>query len=177
MGREPHRSEFAGFTLLELIVVVTLLGIISMTVVPVFVGSMSSLQLKNTSNDVVALLNFVQQRAVSESREHRIYFDDEAGEYWVEILAGYDEDNEKIFREVSASYGEIHELSSNLSFERVRMPKDRDRNGLYYVSCYPNGATDRGQITIQDERNFRDRFRIEILGAMGKVEIDKPGDY
>ena len=82
---EHRRFPDRGFTLLELIVVVTLLSLISLAVMPVYVAAMNATAVRNAQSDLMATLRFIQELAVKESREYRLYLSDKEGKDWVKI--------------------------------------------------------------------------------------------
>src|SRR5262245_37750606 len=76
----------AGFTLMELIVVVIVIAVISSAVIPMFADSLRSLRRQRYIDDFTTALKFAQERAISGSVEHRVYIDDKANTFWVERL-------------------------------------------------------------------------------------------
>ena len=125
-----------GFTLLELVVVMALLAIITAAIVPLYGNSMAHIQLRNAQNEFVALLSFVQERAVAESREYRVYIDDEAGVYWVMYEEGYDKKNdEKVFTEVEADFGKEQSLPKYLVLEGVKPGETVVAEGAYLLKA------------------------------------------
>lgn len=171
----PARLKRAGgFTLLELIVVVTLLGLITAAVVPLYGRSMSAVQARSLRNDMVSLIGFVQSKAVSESVEYRIYFDEKRQVYWVMRFDGFDEDNEKTFAAVEAEFGRETALPRNYVFDRIDAHEDRQMHAPY-IACFPNGSCDRATIKLKNVRERNRSVSLETLGAMGKFKIDEPG--
>jgi prepilin-type N-terminal cleavage/methylation domain-containing protein len=158
-----------GFTLLELIVVMAIIGIITGMVVPVFATAFAGIQLRNARSDFLSVLYHTQERAVAESREFRMFLDTKENAFWVEVVVEID-DNEKIFEPVDEDFGLKKTLPPYLKFERVRAPKDRKHNANY-IGCYPNGACDRATIILQDTRARDSRFEIKTLGTLGQVEV------
>ena len=73
-----------GFTFLELIVVLSILAVLTAIIVPVFGNSVSALKRRSARGDFVAQVYFVQELAVRESREMRLYIDTRKGAYWIE---------------------------------------------------------------------------------------------
>ena len=161
----------AGFTPIELVIVVVILGILTAGIVPVYAGSMSALSRRTVQGDVAALIQFVQQRAVSDSREYRFYLDPDEGAYWVMFHDGYKKD-EKTFREVEEPYGVLTYLPERLEAERPRAPKDRERDA-YYLSCRPSGACDVVEFRFHDKIDKRRRIIIETTGVMGDVLVER----
>lgn len=163
------RGAYDGFSLMELIVVLTLVTVIAAVVVPLYGSSMAQVQLRDARNSFVSLITHVQERAVAESLEYRIYIDDKEGAYWVMRLAGMDKD-EKVFKPVSGEFGRKMFFPPYLRVDRVRARKDRDRRA-YYIACFPNGASDRATVSFRDERNRSRAFRVATQGAMGRIDV------
>jgi prepilin-type N-terminal cleavage/methylation domain-containing protein len=69
------RQSGGGFTLMELIIVLTIIVIMSAAVVPVFGPSMAKLQRDHAVRDFVATLRYAQERAVTDTREYRLALD------------------------------------------------------------------------------------------------------
>jgi prepilin-type N-terminal cleavage/methylation domain-containing protein len=159
----------AGFTLLELIVVMTLLAIISAAVVPVFGGTLQRLQLRSAQDNFVSTLAFAQDMAVRNSREYRLYVDPEEGSYWAMYVI---EENleDKVFEFVTERWGQTQYFPEYLEMRRPRLNKDRELDA-YYIACYPNGACDRAKIRLDDTRDRRRHFEVETLGSMGQFEV------
>ena len=161
----------AGFTLLELIVVLSILTIITSAVVPVFSSSMATIQLRSAQNNFVSTLVFVQERAVSESLEYRLYIDDDEGCYWVMALEGF-EDDEEVFSQVESSFGQVQYLPAFMKIDRLKAREDRARRAKF-IGCYPNGACDRASFILQDTRGRDRRIEIETLGSLGKIRAKR----
>lgn len=62
----------SGFTLIELMVVIALVGIISAFAVPSFSNVIANGRIASTSNDIVGLLNYARSEAVKRGRIVRV---------------------------------------------------------------------------------------------------------
>lgn len=160
----------AGFTMLELVVTVALLAIITASIVPLYANSMNTIRMRNARSDIVSMIAFIQERAVAESREYRLYIDEQEQLFWVEFEVGEDAEG-KQFLMVEEEYGRLQRFPGNLEIERVRARRDRTVDADY-IGCYPNGASDIATLTFRDTRNPREGFELETLGSMGKIEVD-----
>jgi len=164
----PHKGR-GGFSLLELMVVMIMLVVITTAIIPLYSATMNALQLRNSRSDITGLLGAVQERAVSESREYRIYFNEENSTYWVAALSGY-EDGEKVFEKSDERFSQEQRLPKNITISDIKAHKDRNVKNTHHVACYPNGASDRAQITIQ---NGSSGAKVEILleGVSGAITV------
>ena len=167
-------QERSGFTLLELIVVVMLLGILTGLVVPIYGGSMASMRIRNTQSDIVSLLGYIQERAVTDGREYRLYIDKQDGRFWVMYAVGRKQD-EKVFEEETRDYGREREFPEGMIVDRIKAKKDRKRNANY-ISCHPNGACDVATVVLADKDNRRRHVTVETTGVMGKIEVKRSVD-
>ncbi len=160
-----------GFSLLELLVVVVILGIISSAVVPVYIAAMGAIRLRSAQNELVSTLRFVQERAVSDSREYRLYLDDERQSFWVARHVGW-EGEDKVFQFVEEAYGREQFFPTWLELERPRARKDRDVDA-YFIACFPNGASDRAEIKLTNTRTRRTALEIETEGVLGRIRVER----
>lgn len=166
-GRFPSA---AGFTFIEMIVVVTLLAILSAAVVPLYGHSVRALQARSARGDFVALLFFAQELAVRESREVRLCIDDREGTYWLEGWTG-GLGEEKTFEPLTEGQNSgLHRFPESSHLSRVRARDDARRN-VKYIACMPNGGCDRASIRISGESRGKGDTTIATTGVLGGVEI------
>lgn len=169
-GRGPFSPRrISGFSLLELIVVLALVSVIAGMVAPMFGSTMSSIQFRNARNDLIGLIQFVQEMAVRDSREYRVYLDKKENLYWVERLVEQ-KGTVKVFEPVKEFWGEKTRLPDYIELTQVRARKSRGSNEQY-IGCYPNGASDEARVTIQDKRRRGRLMRLEVSGVLGRVDV------
>src|SRR5437764_366826 len=77
----PMRSN--AFTLLELMLVMTIIAIISATVIPTFRAFAIGRNSKNTASDIIGLANYARTQAAAEGRTYRLNFDPPSGVFWL----------------------------------------------------------------------------------------------
>lgn len=160
-----------GFSLLELLVTLVVLSVIGAAVVPVYSGSVASMRVRAFESDFIQLFEYIQERAVTDVREYRLYIDERQHLYWAMYHAGYDDRREKIFEMVDEDWGRERQFPDAVRIERMTAPKDRDRDARY-MACYPNGSCTRVKVNLTENKDRRRRIIIETLGVMGKIEVD-----
>ncbi len=172
-GASPRRNSIqsrnAGFTFLEMLVVVIILGVLSAAVMPVFSASFRGISARDAKTGLLATLAHTQESAVRDSREYRFYLDPKERRYWAARHTGMGEDGKR-FTAVTDKWGLPVVLPTGMEVGRPKMRKD-DETGAYYLTCYPNGACDIGSIAVQRAGRGGEKFEIETLGAMGQFEV------
>lgn len=161
-----------GFTLLELVVVMAILAVISAAITPVYVFAMDGIRMRNAQRDIIALIRYAQEEAVRESREHRVYFNKDTGAYRLMRLAGL-EDDEKVFEIAASLFDDEEVLPQPLVFGSIDARRDRSTRE-YFISCLPNGASDKAEIQLRDERSRGSYVKIIIEGPLGKIILEEP---
>src|SRR6266496_3366126 len=76
-----------GFSLVELMVVIVLIGIMAAMIVPEMKGSYEDALLRATSRRLVDVFHLAYSRAVSLNQLHRVRFDRITGHYFIERAA------------------------------------------------------------------------------------------
>ncbi|MBI1318023.1 MAG: prepilin-type N-terminal cleavage/methylation domain-containing protein [Candidatus Hydrogenedens sp.] len=169
-GDRRHPTS-AGFTFLELVVVLTLMAVISAMVIPVFGPSFRSVQVRSAQDEILALIGQTQEMAVRQGREYHFCIDPKERIFWVRFVADMD-GMEKITEDVSDRWGRVQDFPGYLDLRQPRMRKDSE-TGAFYIACYPNGACDRVKLEFFDNRFRGQKFRIETQGALGQTIAER----
>ncbi len=165
----PGLHDRTGFTFLELIVVLALLAVISSIIVPVYIRSMNGIQMRSARDSLIGTLRFIQELSVRESREYRLYIDVKNNLYWVMRMAEV-VDNEKRFEPIAETWGAKTQLPDQFVITNLKARKEKPEKALF-IACQPNGASDKAEISVRDSRAKGKKYKILVLGPIGKIEI------
>jgi prepilin-type N-terminal cleavage/methylation domain-containing protein len=72
-----------GFTLLELVVVIGLLGLMLVVTVPRFRQTLTTNELKASARKIIGLVREVRDRAIRDHKDYRLHIDIGANRFWV----------------------------------------------------------------------------------------------
>lgn len=71
-------SENRGITLVELMVIVTIIGIVSAMAFPDFTRAINRLRFKGAARDIVSTMRLARSNAITQKQPYGVYFDQDA---------------------------------------------------------------------------------------------------
>jgi len=133
------RKTLAGFTLLELVLVMvlicTVLGMASVSLR----GFFSSRQTQDAAAQIVALTDFARAQAAAQGRVYRLNLDTRDGRYWLTAQTG------GTFVAPASEFGRVFLLPEGTS-ARWDAPVGVDARG--WVPFYPDGRTEGATVLL-----------------------------
>lgn len=150
-----------GFSLVELIVVVALIGIITAIATPSFMDWRRNVEYRAAARDIVSMMREAKARAISTNREHRVEF----------VVAN---------RQYRMTQGNRAAGSSNFNTiirDWVSLPEGVNMNiaftgGASNVGFNPHGGSGAGNVTILDS-GASTRYTITITATTGRVRVTR----
>jgi len=178
----PGRAHSGAFTLIELMVVVTIIGILTALIIPEMKGSYQDALLRSTSRDLIDVFDLAYSRAVSLNQVRRVQLNEKTGRFLVEkqVLDGGQE--KFIPVDETGGAGEVNSKIT-LAFQRPDEALDAgadqaampDASGATpdlgaSITFYPDGTADPGVIELTDLDGFRLALKINPITARVQVE-------
>ncbi|GBC60189.1 hypothetical protein DENIS_1140 [Desulfonema ishimotonii] len=161
-----------GFTLLELMVVMVIVGLMSVLIVPRLGKSLSRLGAETAARKVVASLRYARSIAVSERKIWLADFDFEAGRI---ILKPWR-------RETDSDAGEPETVRERLRTftlpDGVRLEKGISVRGDvsqddFQIAFFPGGGSGGGEVFLGDDHGRRFHLEADIItGAIRLAEAE-----
>ena len=156
-----------GFTLVELMIVMTLLAVMALAAVPVFRTTFSTTRADHAARNLFAEIKAAQEGAVTGAVEYRIYFDKKHNTYWP-ARPGVTKEGRRGYLPVDVPGGEAIRVPDRLVFKDVKGRKAGAKD-TFYLSFYPSGACDAGKVTLLDSADHRRKYVIETDGARASI--------
>lgn len=139
-----------GVTLLELLIVLTIMAIVAAVMIPMFGGPVSTSELRQAAREIAAGLRLAQSEAVSQRRETFLVVDVAGRRFKV--------DNDP--RE--------HKLPDKAELKLFTAQNDLVSDSVGAIRFYPDGGSNGGRITIASGAR---KFDVDVDWLTGRVAI------
>lgn len=135
----------AGFSLLELLLVLAIAGLVAAVVIPSLPGALDSARLRGGAGEVRATLMLARTLAVSDARGRTVAFDLGSGEYGID--------------------GEARKrlLPEGVRLAGVKVGDAAADRGVARVRFYPDGSADEAEVAISSDGGGRVQVTIDPL--------------
>ena len=172
MGAElifNHQSNKAknkhgrGFTLLELLCVVAIIGIIIGISTPVLTKTSAGFYLRNKAKQVEALCQYLRRKSIMENRSYKLVIDFYNNSYLVFQGIGEHPEN---YLPVNDLLAKSRKLPSALSFKSEFGSKDREE-----IVFSPSGKISSSEFLIVNERKNTAKLTTTLSGEITLVFI------
>ncbi len=144
------RLGLAGMTLLELLIVLSIMAIVAAMVIPMFGSGVSSTALKSAARQVAAGLRLARSEAVATRHDTRLVLDLEHRTFQVEPDA------------------RIHALPRELEMKLYTAQSDLVSDRVGAIRFFPDGGSNGGRITLAAGER---KYEVDIDWLTGRVAI------
>jgi Tfp pilus assembly protein FimT len=166
-----RRSRDAGFTLVELILVMIIIFTLATVVAPRFSDFFPSLQVRKSTEQLFAWARKARADAALTGVRQRLVLDSAKRMYWIEYEARPIKDPGK-FTVLSGAWGQ-ETLPEEIAFETIDGAETDPTNGaVRYIEFRPDGTSTDATVILSNESG--DRHTVRVEGATSKVTVPAP---
>ncbi len=159
-----------GFSLVELIVVLVLIGLSVSLVTPSLSRVLKTIELKGAAQKISGILRYCRGEAVHKGQVYQIFFDSELREVRVQRMETTDMKGESEKREEKI-FKRMYPLPRGIDLREVKIAPSQYPSDFPTIEFYPNGGSNGGSILLNSEN--RGGYRIKVHFVTGMVEIEK----
>jgi general secretion pathway protein H len=173
-NHQKTSGKSSGFTLLELLVVIFIIGLISALVMPRMAASLPGVQLQTTTRAVAASLRYARSKAVFESTPYIAIFDNTQKLLAVEpSKKPLDATEFDGFREIlnTSKLQRVYEFPDEIEFAVFNDKDAGEGADVFPIFFFPRGDSTGGKIVLKNLR--RKQYTITVDPITGGVEIDR----
>lgn len=159
-----------GFTLMELVIVLFILGLITAMAMPTFVNFYRKSEEQQTTGQLTQLLRFAHQQAIFKRKVRTVGIDFETHSYYLK--------EDPLPGDYSFEIRRRHQtpLPEGFEFELIEYPEQEEEEDSdeAFVNFYPNGTADKVKLTIRrvNERGFTENlFIVRVNGVTGHIKV------
>jgi prepilin-type N-terminal cleavage/methylation domain-containing protein len=140
-NQKKHGAAEAGFTLLELILVMVILSTVLAIAGPSLRGFFASRKTNDTAAQILALTQYARSQAISEGVVYRLNFDLDERTYWLTAWQS------GAFRKLESEFGQIFTLPKDVEMELENI-EEEERD--IFLRFTPQGTVTAGTVRLVD---------------------------
>jgi len=183
--RSDGRQSHLGFTLIELMVVITIIGIMTAMMIPEMKGSFQDELLRSSGRELINVFDLAYSRAVSLNQIRRVRLEERTGRYLVEKETR--ENGQEDFVPADDVPGNQGQLDARIAVEfhpagglgaepnaAAEIPVSGNRLDVATIAFYPDGTADSGAVLLRDRDGFRLLLQINpVTARVHVVEMER----
>jgi len=152
-----------GFTLIEILLVLVIVGIVLALAAPNFSKGYSRFQLRTTADDLLSISRWAQAMAIGQQRIYALSFSGDRFSYNLEFVQDTGQENDQYnFRPVNGALGRMHKIP-----DAIQLVADIDR-----IKFYPDGTIDAANIQLISPEQKTVLSTTDVRGMMTRVDGD-----
>lgn len=186
IAAHPPRAACAGFTLVELLAVVVILGLIGTVAMVSWQRILPGAQANAALRDLSEVLASARSEAISRNARFEVHYDIDGERYWVRtpfrigggLATAEDDESRAVTHETLLA-------KAGLEIVRVVIDEEPYHDGTVYVRFDPLGASSAHTILLH-HRSFDRYYTIEVMPLTGAIlfhdgnyarDVPRDGDF
>jgi prepilin-type N-terminal cleavage/methylation domain-containing protein len=167
------QNKHTGFSLIELLVVISLISLVASLSGSRLVGAFEKLKLDKTANDLLLAAQYARVTAIEKQKQYKLYLDTKNNEFYL-VTPIFDETNGYLGEEiVQDTFCKPVTLENDIKFEDIEVTPigietNNLTNDLSIIVFSPDGTA---QTAVVQIGNGQTHYTLSVIAATGKVKL------
>lgn len=164
--RNPRRA----MTLLEILVVMTVMAILMAIAFPSMRGMNEHNKLRATARELVALTKYARSEAVFGERRTQIFLDVAKQEFWLDLRTPDPKTGEYRTGKNKTQFEQRRTLNKDIWFAEVTtLDRNVIKDKLIALDFFPDGTASPAMVTLMNKA--KKQMTVEVLKGSGMAEV------
>jgi len=159
-----------GFSLIELMVVIILIGLSISLVAPSLSRFSKTVELKGTAKKISGILRYCRSEAVNRGQVYQVLFDPNLREVRVQWMESGGEKGKDEKKE-EKNGKKIYFLPDGVRMKGIQIAPSQYPSETPLIEFYPNGGSNGGTILLETQGG--QQYKIKVSFLTGMVELEK----
>ena len=170
------KKRIKGFSLIEVLLVMALIGLLSALVIPAISNTLSNARLKTAVKKTAGIIRYVHNQAISQKRPFWLLVDKVKSRIAV-LERPWNNEAESSLEKLAMlnSLAKAYYLPKGVIIEKIVMGDKEISDSESAFIFYPNGSCIGGKIQLSNIETMR-TFLITVDPIVGSVRVDSNGD-
>ncbi|MBW1678786.1 MAG: prepilin-type N-terminal cleavage/methylation domain-containing protein [Deltaproteobacteria bacterium] len=176
MKKRADLTSTPGFSLLELILVMALIGLLTALIAPSLSNSLANVRLKTAVKKTAAIIRYAHNQAISKKKPFWVVFDREENQVTVvdRPLEGQGKiDNSKEASDSFPLSAKVYSYPEDVIIGKIKVGREEISEPQGAFVFYPNGSCSGGELLLKGNDSRAYRIKLDFITGTPKIEVDE----
>lgn len=172
---KKSKSTSSGYSLVELIVVMLLIGLLSAMAAPLFFSTVSKTRLKGAAKEMATTFRYARSLAINTKKPHYLLIDLEKSSYSVSVERNEKSDDSFDDEDSLKSVTPTRTISKEIIISKIKTGSSEIVDDVVKIPFYPQGNSIETivYLKMRNESESKYKYEIHLDEITGKVTILK----
>lgn len=169
-------TSSSGYSLIELIVVLVLIGLLTAIITPFIVSTLDKTRLKTSAKEISTSFRYARSNAITHKKPYYFYIDLDHSAYWISPEnIERDSWGDLNYEDALSKANKIRTIPKEIIIQRVETGASITENGIIIIPFFPQGGTINTIVFLQKRfgPNSEKNYEVHLDEVTGRTKIVK----